>query len=156
MIMMWGHLLRLTFVVLLAPSAALAKIYSCDAPNGGTLLTDQPKGKQGCKPISTLSPSPPGGYTPPVDTPPPPDTESLPALPPNAFVPSLPLPMAAPGQRPPGPLDQQKPSTGSHAAGEQAAPEAQRCAPRVNPLNPFAGINCPPASGNNPDETTKP
>ncbi len=153
--MIWGHLLRLTLVGLLVPGAALAKIYSCDAPNGGTMLTDQPKGKQGCKPISTLSPSPPGGYTPPVETPSTPEAESLPPLPPNAFAPPLPSPITAPGQRPPVPPDQSQPPTGSQAAGEKAAPEAQRCTPRVNPLNPFAGINCPPASGNPPEETTK-
>ncbi len=155
--MIWRHLLRLTLVGLLVPGAALAKIYSCDGPNGGTMLTDQPKGKLGCKPVSTLSPSPPGGYTPPVDTAPSTlEAESLPTLPPNAFVPSLPLPKTAPGQRPPGPLDQSQPPTGSQAAGEKAAPESQHCAPRVNPLNPFAGINCPPASGTTSEESKTP
>lgn len=154
--MMWGHLLRLALVTLLVPSAALAKIYQCHAPNGGTMLTDQPKGKQGCTPINTLSPSPPGGYTPPLDTPPPQPAEAPPALPPNAFAPSLPSPMTAPGQRPPGSLDQPSLPTGSQAAGEKAAPEAQRCSPRVNPLNPFAGMNCSSASGNTPEDTKKP
>jgi len=154
--MMWGHLLRLTLVVSLLPTAALAKIYSCDGPNGGTILTDQPKGKRGCTPINTQSPSPPGGYTPPVEPAPVPQQDAPPALPPNTFAPSLPPSMTAPGQRPPGSLDQPQPPTGSQTAGEKAAPEAQRCSPRVNPLNPFAGMNCPPASGNTPEEPKKP
>lgn len=154
--MLWGHLLRLTLVVSLVPSAVLAKIYQCEAPNGGTMLTDQPKGKQGCKPINTQSPSPPGGYTPPLDTPSPQSTEAPPALPPNAFAPSLPSSMTGPGQRPPGSLDQPPLPVGSQTAGEKAAPEAQHCSPRVNPLNPFAGMNCPPASGNTPEDTKKP
>lgn len=62
--MIWRHLLRLTLVGLLVPGAALAKIYSCDGPNGGTMLTDQPKGKLGCKPVQHTLTLSPGGYTP--------------------------------------------------------------------------------------------
>ena len=129
--MIWVHFLACALIVLLLPNQAQAKIYSCTGPDGRTVLTDQPKGKQGCTLVETPSPSPPGGFTPPVEAAPAP----APDLPPNAFAPSLP---------------------GSQAAGEKAAPEAQRCSPRVNPLNPFAGMNCPPASGNTPEDNKKP
>lgn len=148
--MIWVPLLQLTLVVLLLPNQAQAKIYSCEGPNGRTVLTDQPKGKRGCTVVETPSPSPPGGFTPPVEAAP-----TFPAdFPPNAFVPSLPASPMSPRQ--PGLGEPPLPPTGSQAAGEKAAPEAQHCSPRVNPLNPFAGMNCPPASGNTPDESKKP
>ena len=151
--MIWLSLLPFVFLVLFHSNPVDAKIYSCEGPNGGTLLTDQPKGKRGCTVVKTPSPSPPGGFTPPVEEAPaaPPDMQ------PNAFPPSQPVsPIHQPNPRPLDAIDQLQPPTGAQAGGEKAAPEAQRCSPRVNPLNPFAGMNCPPASGNAPEESKKP
>jgi hypothetical protein len=151
--MIWMYLLPITFAVLLHSNSVQAKIYSCEGPNGGTMLTDQPKGKRGCTVVKTPSPSPPGGFTPPVEEPPP----AQPDVQPNPFLPSQSAsPIHQPNPRPHGSNDQLQPPAGSQAAGEKTAPEAQRCSPRVNPLNPFAGINCPPASGNTPEEPKKP
>lgn len=147
--MIWIYLLPVMFAVLLHSNPVQAKIYSCEGPNGSTMLTDQPKGKRGCTAVQTPSPSPPGGFTPPVEEPPP----APPDLQPNAFLPSQPfspIHQQAPHQQ--GPNDQAQPPTGSQAGGEKAAPEAQHCSPRVNPLNPFAGMNCSPTA----DETKKP
>lgn len=134
-------------LLLLHSNPVQAKIYSCEAPNGGTMLTDQPKGKRGCTVVKTPSPSPPGGFTPLVEEPPAP----APDLQPNAFLPSQPgSTIHQPNPPPHGPNEQAQPPAGAQAGGENAAPEAQRCSPRVNPLNPFAGMNCSPASGDNP------
>ncbi|HMU29786.1 MAG TPA: DUF4124 domain-containing protein [Nitrospira sp.] len=147
--MIWLYLLPFTFLVLLHSNPVEAKIYSCEGPNGGTMLTDQPKGKRGCTVVKTPSPSPPGGFTPPVEEAP----AAPPDLQPNTFLPSQPVsPIHQPNPRPLDPIDKLQPPTGSQAGGEKAAPEAQRCSPRVNPLNPFAGMNCSPTA----DETKKP
>ncbi|MCC6968207.1 MAG: hypothetical protein IT391_18215 [Nitrospira sp.] len=147
--MIWLYLLPFAFLVLFDPNPVDAKIYSCEGPNGGTLLTDQPKGKRGCTVVKTPSPSPPGGFTPPVEEAPAPP----PDLQPNTFLPSQPVsPIHQPNPRQLGSNDQPQPPTGSQAGGEKGAPEAQRCSPRVNPLNPFAGMNCSPMA----DETKKP
>jgi hypothetical protein len=151
--MIWVYGLPFAFLVLLHANSLEAKIYSCEGPNGGTMLTDQPKGKRGCTVVKTPSPSPPGGFTPPVEEAP----AASPDLQPNAFLPSQPVSpihQQNPGQL--GSNDQVQPPAGSQAGGEKAAPEAQHCSPRVNPLNPFAGINCSPASGNTAEETKKP
>lgn len=147
------YLLPFSFLALLHSTPVEAKVYSCEGPNGGTMLTDQPTGKRGCTVVKTPSPSPPGGFTPPVEETPIPS----PDLPPNAFPPSQPLsPIHQQSPRQLGPNDQPQPPTGSPAGGEKAAAEAQHCSPRVNPLNPFAGMNCPPASGNTAEEPKKP
>lgn len=151
--MIWLSLLPVAFLLLFHSNSVDAKIYSCEGPNGGTLLTDQPKGKRGCTVVKTPSPSPPGGFTPPVEEAPavPPDLQ------PNTVPPAQPVsPIHQPNPRPLDAIDQLQPPTGSQTAGEKAAPEAQRCSPRVNPLNPFAGMNCPPTSGNTPEESKKP
>ena len=147
------YLLPITFALLLHSNSVQAKIYSCEGPNGGTMLTDQPKGKRGCTVVKTPSPSPPGGFTPPVEESPP----AQPDVQPNPFLPSQPNPpIHQQNLRQHGSNDLLEPTTGSQAAGDKGAPEAQRCSPRVNPLNPFAGINCSSASGNTPDESKKP
>lgn len=141
------YLLLCSLLLLLHSNPVQAKIYSCEGPNGGTMLTDQPKGKRGCTVVKTPSPSPPGGFTPPTEEPPAPP----PDLHPNVFLPSQPgSPIHQPNPLPQGSNEQGQPQAGSQAGGENAAPEAQRCSPRVNPLNPFAGMNCSPASGDNP------
>ncbi len=144
------HLLLLTLVALLLPNAATAKVYRCEGANGGTVLTDQPKGKRGCIVIDTAAPSPPGGFTPPVETTAPLQTE----LPANAIPPSMSASPMIP--RHPGPGEPGISPSASQDASEKAAPEAQRCSPRVNPLNPFAGMNCSPASGEPPAENKNP
>ncbi len=143
---MWVQVLLLILIVLLLPQSAAAKVYRCEGAGGTTILTDQPKGKHGCEVVTTASPSPPGGYTPPAD-PIPSASLDLPAgaMPP-AVSPTLP--------RQPIPTELSSPPAASKDSSAQTAPEAQRCSPRVNPLNPFAGLNCPPASGT--DETKKP
>lgn len=135
------HVLLLTLVALLLPDKATAKVYRCQGANGSTVLTDQPKGKPGCVAIDTATPPLPGGFTPPVEPTAPAQLE----LPENAIPSSISAAPMVPRQ--PGPDDPSISPTGAKEAPEKAAPEAQHCSPRVNPLNPFAGINCSPASG---------
>jgi hypothetical protein len=140
--MMWVQVLLLSLTaVMLAPSSE-AKVYRCEGADGTTILTDQPKGKRGCELVTTASPSPPGGYTPPADPVPSVPLDLPPAtMPPSAF-------------RQPFQAEPSSAPTASNDSSAQAAPEAQHCSPRVNPLNPFAGLNCSPASGTG--ETKKP
>jgi hypothetical protein len=144
---MWTHVLLLSFLFLFLPNKAAAKIYTCEGDNGRSILTDQPKGKRGCTLLDTPSPSPPGGFTPPVE-PPPPAQPEIPATPP-ASMPGMVPRQAGSTEHPPSPG---KPGE----AGEKTAPEAQTCSPRINPLNPFAGLNCSPASGDKPNEGKTP
>lgn len=145
--MMWVQLLLLSFIALLLPKSIEAKVFRCEGAGGTTILTDQPKGKRGCVLVNTPSPSPPGGYTPPVDP------ESTQIDPPVA------APSSAPPMQPRQPISGDQPIPRPQASADPqapAAPEAQHCSPRVNPLNPFAGLNCSPASGNKPGETKNP
>jgi hypothetical protein len=143
--MMWVRILLLIFMPLLSFQSGEAKVYRCESTGGTTILTDQPRGKRGCEVVTTASPSPPGGYTPPADPVPTAPLDLPPATMPPFASPSLP--------RQPIPTETAPPPSASKDSPAQAAPEAQRCSPRVNPLNPFAGLNCPPASGT--DETKK-
>ena len=145
---MWVRILLLSLVALLLSKSAEAKVYRCEGASGTTILTDQPKGKRGCVVVATTSPSPPGGYTPPADPVPPAQLDLQPATMPPSASPMLPR-QPIPGEPPAG-------STASRDPSAPAAPEAQHCSPRVNPLNPFAGLNCPPASSNKPDESKQP
>lgn len=144
--MFWVHLLLLTLVALLLPDGATAKVYRCQGANGRTILTDQPKGKPGCVAIDTATPSLPGGFTPPVE----PDEPAQTELPANLILPFISDAPMVPHQPDPG--DPVLSAPAAKEASEKAAPEAQRCSPRVNPLNPFAGVNCSPASGETPAE----
>jgi hypothetical protein len=146
---MWALILPLSFVALLLPASAEAKVYRCEGAGGTTILTDQPKGKRGCAVMNTASPSPPGGYTPPQD--------ADPLQPVPTDLPAIPMPPSTSLMQPRQPVLGDQPTPQSQASADpqaQAAPEAQHCSPRVNPLNPFAGLNCSPASGT--DETKKP
>ena len=144
--MRWVHVLLLTLVALLLPGMATAKVYRCQGANGSTVLTDQPKGKPGCVAIDTATPPLPGGFTPPVE----PSVPAQAELPVNAIPPSISAAPMVPRQ--PGPGDPTLSPSGTKDAPEKAAPEALRCSPRVNPLNPFAGMNCSPATGEPPAE----
>ena len=144
--MRWVHVLLLTLVALLLPGMATAKVYRCQGANGSTVLTDQPKGKPGCVAIDTATPPLPGGFTPPVE----PSVPAQVELPANAIPPSISAAPMVPHQ--PGPGDPALSPAVAKDAPEKAPPEAQRCSPRVNPLNPFAGMNCSPASGEPPPE----
>lgn len=142
---MWVRVLLLSFMALLLSKSAEAKVYRCEGANGTTILTDQPKGKRACEVVTTTSPSPPGGYTPPADLVP-----SAPLdLPSAAMTPSAsPMP-----PRQPILTDPPSAPTASNDSSAPAAPEAQHCSPRVNPLNPFAGLNCAPAAGTGETKT---
>jgi hypothetical protein len=141
----------ISFMAALLWKPAEAKVYRCEGANGTPILTDQPKGKRGCVLVRTTTPSPPSGVTPPADpTPPiPPDLPSADlqpgALPPVGF------PMHP--RHPPG-TEQVSPPVASQEPLMPAAPEAQHCSPRVNPFNPFAGMNCSPAAGNSSETQT--
>lgn len=143
--MIWVQALLFSLLTLCSSQSADAKVYRCQGAGGTTILTNQPNGKQGCVSVSTPSGSPPGGYVPPADDPIPAIPLDLPpaAMPPSAspMVPRQPV-LAEPSSVP----------AASNDTAASAAPEAQHCSPRVNPLNPFAGLNCPPAAG----ETKKP
>jgi hypothetical protein len=146
---MWALILPLSFVALLLPASAEAKVYRCEGAGGTTILTDQPKGKRGCVVMNTASPSPPGGYTPPP--------EDDPIQPVPTELPAAAMPPSTSLMQPRQAVSGDQPTPQSQASADpqaQAAPEAQHCSPRVNPLNPFAGLNCSPASGT--DETKKP
>jgi len=136
---MWRRVLFLSFMVLFLWKPVDAKVYRCEGANGTPILTDQPKGKRSCVVISTATPSLPSGFTPPAD-PKPPAQPDLPleAIPPAAS-PLLP--------RQPSSADHAPPPVASQEAPAPTAPEAQHCSPRVNPFNPFAGMNCSPAAG---------
>ncbi len=136
--MPWVHVLLLTlFFALLPPSAATAKVYRCEGANGGSILTDQPKGKRGCAVIETAAPSPPGGFTPPVEPTPPARPDIPPDVAPSSTAPQHSRRPSATGQ---------VPSLEGHAdSSAPAAPPAARCPNGVNPLNPFAALNCSPA-----------
>ncbi len=139
---MWVRLLCFTCLFQFLPYQATAKVYRCEGAGGTTILTDQPKGKRGCELVPTASPSPPGGYTPPLD----------PIAPVPLDLPPATIPSSAAQAVPQQPIAGQ-PSTAPAAAQEPAAPsapEAQHCSPRVNPLNPFAAMNCLPATGDKP------
>ena len=143
--MMWFRISFLSLMALLLWTKVEAKVYQCEGPNGATILTDQPKGKRGCVTVKTATPPLPGGFTPPADpTPPASPDPTLDAMPPSVS------PMHP---RPPNPSEPAQPAS---ASGEPSAPEAQHCSPRVNPLNPFAGLNCAPASSNQQGETKNP
>ena len=144
--MRWVHVLLLTLVALLLPGMAIAKVYRCQGASGSTVLTDQPKGKTGCVAIDTATPPLPGGFTPPVE----PSVPAQVELPANAIPPSISAAPMVPRQ--PGPGDPTLSPSGTKDAPEKAAPEAQRCSPRVHPLNPLAGTNSSPASGEPPPE----
>jgi hypothetical protein len=144
--MMWAQVLLFILIALFLPQSAEAKVYRCEGANGTTILTDQPKGRRGCEMVTTASPSPPGGYTPPADP--------IPSAPLDLPPGTMPAPGSPTLPRQPIPTELPLPPTASKDSSAQTAPEAQRCSPRVNPLNPFAGLNCPPASGT--DETKKP
>ncbi len=146
--MMWVPVLLLSLVALLLPQSTEAKVYRCEGAGGTTILTDQPKGKRACVLVTTPSPSPPGGFTPPEDLVAPAQIDLPPAAMPHAASPIPRPPLSGDPSIPPPQV-----STEPQAA---AAPEAQHCSPRVNPLNPFAGLNCSPASGNKPGETKNP
>ena len=141
--MMWIHALLLSLLTLSPIQSAEAKVYQCEGAGGTTILTNQPNGKKGCRAVSTQSASPPGGYVPPADP--------VPEVPLD-----LPPPAMPPGALPMTPrqpiLNQPSMPAASNDSSAPAAPEAQRCSPRVNPLNPFAGLNCSPAV----DETKNP
>ncbi len=147
--MMWVQVLLLSFIALLLSKSAEAKVYRCEGAGGTTILTDQPKGKRGCAIVTTTSPSPPGGYTPPADPIPPAQIDLPPAVMPPSASPMQPRQAISSDQtipRPQASTDTQAPT----------APEAQHCSPRVNLLNPFWGLNCSPASGNKSGETKNP
>lgn len=140
--MMPVRLLFLTLAALLLWKPAEAKVYRCEGANGTPILTDQPKGKRGCVVVHTATPSLPSGFTPPAD-PPAPTQDRPPEVMPPTTSPLLPRHLPSAEQAPPPVVSQEPPVP--------AAPEAQHCSPRVNPFNPFAGMNCSPAAGNSGD-----
>lgn len=144
--MMWIHISFFFFMALLLRTPAEAKVYQCEGPNGTAILTDQPKGKRGCAMVKTVTPPLPGGYTPPADP--------TPAVPPDQPLDVMPSSVSPILLRQPPPGEPVPPASTSGEPSVPAAPEAQHCSPRVNPLNPFAGLNCAPASGTG--ETRKP
>jgi hypothetical protein len=138
--------LFLSVIVLLLWKPADAKVYRCEGANGTPILTDQPKGKRSCVVISTATPSLPSGFTPPTDRTPPAQPDLLPDVTPPSASPLLPRHLL--------PTEQAAPPVASQEPLAPAAPEAQHCSPRVNPFNPFAGMNCSPTTGNSGDGKT--
>lgn len=144
-----GMAVAVLFSILFSDYAGAA-VYQCKGKGGVKVLTDRPDGLRGCVQIQTLAPSPSHSTspTPEIRTPslepdqrPPvifPDP-TAPPLPPRGIL-RDPVPPKADTEKPPAP----------------AASDAQRCAPRLNPLNPLTGGNCPPTAAEPPVEPKKP
>jgi hypothetical protein len=131
-------------LMLWSTGPATATVYECKGPHGSTILTDRPKGLDGCVMIETLSPSGPGPA--PAIPPAVPQAGPLSPLghepPAPAGVPPLSV-SPYPSSSAPGAVVPNPPSSQSAAP---SAPDTQACSSRVNPLNPLATLNCSPSA----------
>ncbi|MBX3238074.1 MAG: hypothetical protein KF814_18155 [Nitrospiraceae bacterium] len=129
---MWMRLVLPCLALSLLAVSAQAKVYQCSGKSGTPVLTDRPGGLEGCVPVDTLAPTIPSGFIAP------PETATV------AAQPELPMPMASPAPYT-GPIDHLPPPPSASQPAAQEHPESSGCSPRVNPLNPFAGVNCSPS-----------
>jgi hypothetical protein len=148
---------RLGFVVLFcfigSPGDPInAAVYECKGSNGSKVLTDRPKGLQGCVLIETLAPSPSGTGAP--------RTEPQ-ALGQGQDNPTTPVPVPFPviPQPSPRPMPHDPMQSGSISDQPAASSghESEACPPGINPLNPLARGRCSPgASESAPSSTQEP
>ncbi|HJR75796.1 MAG TPA: hypothetical protein VJ805_02450 [Nitrospiraceae bacterium] len=126
---------------------AVAAVYQCKALKGSIVLTDKPKGFQGCILIQTYTPSPKvnglqsstpmrtqGG-----------EEQDSPATP--FAVPPPPHPSFPEGMQGNGPAGQ------SSASSEH---DSAPCPPGINPLNPLSGGGCTPTTPETPATAHEP
>jgi hypothetical protein len=145
---MWTQYAIVLFLLVSGVATADAKVFQCPGKNGGMILTDRPHAFEGCVPINTSAPSTPPGLIAPAEPSPEPPVH-----------PDHPPPMLPPNGTPP-PLH---PGQGDRAATAASQPpasadtqESSACVPRVNPLNPFAALNCASKSSDASASTKKP
>jgi hypothetical protein len=118
---------------------AVAVVYECKGINGSIVLTDKPKGFQGCVLIETFTPSPKvTGAQPSTPMRSQAGEEQVsPAIPFSTPPPLPPHPSLAEGMQGNGPAG---PSSAS--SDHESAP----CPPGINPLNPLSGGRCTPTA----------
>ena len=156
-----GHLavgVAIALFSLLFSGYAGAAVYQCKGKGGVKVLTDRPEGLRGCVQIQTLAPSPPRPTSPTPETPTSPTPETpTPSLDLNQQPTVMfPNPIAPPLSLRETMRDPIAPKPDAEAPAAPTASETQRCAPGINPLNPLAGGNCPPAAAEPPVEPVKP
>ncbi len=128
---MWMRVLVPCVAFSVVALSAEAKVYQCAGKSGTPVLTDRPGGLEGCVPIETLAPTIPSGFIAP------PESATVAAQPEPA------LTMTPPASYT-GPIDHLPPPAASAQPPAQEHHDSGPCSPRVNPLNPFAGVNCSP------------
>lgn len=117
-----------------------AAVYECKGANGSKVLTDRPKGFQGCVMLETLAPSPSGtGASQPGFSPSQEQDGSVPPVP----VPQPMLPHLSPGRMPHEPVEL---GSVSDQSSQSSGQESQPCRPGINPLNPLARGHCASAA----------
>ena len=148
-----GHLavgVAIALFSLLFSGYAGAAVYQCKGKGGVKVLTDRPEGLRGCVQIQTLAPSPSRSTspTPEIRAPSSDSDQRPPVILPDPTAP--PLPPRGAFRDPVHPkADKEKPPV-------PTASDAQRCSPRINPLNPLTGGNCPPPTAETPVEPQNP
>ena len=126
---------------------AAAAVYECKGTTGSKVLTDRPKGLQGCVLIETLAPSPSGRGAPPPESPP---LEQSQDQPPPAPIPLPVIPQISPPHEP------VQSGSASDQPGTVSGHDGRSCPPGINPLNPLARGHCSPDASQSPDTTQEP
>ena len=126
-----------------------AAVYECKGKNGVKVLTDRPKGLRGCVQIQTLAPSPPHSTSPDSEIRAPSDPDQRPPV-------ILPDPTAPPLPPRGAFRDPVQPKADKEKPPVPTASDARHCSPRINPLNPLTGGNCPPPTAEPPIEPQNP
>ena len=124
-----------------------AVVYECKGTTGSKVLTDRPKGLQGCVLIETLAPSPSGRRAPPPESPP---LEQSQDQPPPASIPLPVIPQISPPHEP------MQFGSASDQPGTVSGDDAAPCPPGINPLNPLARGHCSSDASQSPDTTREP
>jgi hypothetical protein len=128
-----------------------AAVYECRGPDGSKVLTDRPKGLQGCVIIETLAPSPSGPGAPQ------PGSAALgheqDNSPPPVPVPQPMVPHLSPGGMPRDPMQA---GSVSDQPSQSSGQESKPCPPGINPLNPLARGHCSPSGSPSPEPTHEP
>jgi hypothetical protein len=134
---------------LLCSNNAGAAVYQCKGNGGVTVLTDRPAGLRDCVQIQTIAPSPSHSTspTPEIRTPSDPD-QRPPVILPDPTAPPVP-PRETFREPVPPQADMEKPPV-------PTAADTQHCSQTINPLNPLAGGNCPPAAAEPPVDPKTP
>ena len=135
-------------LIQLPADPVIAAVYECKGINGSKVLTDRPKGLQGCVIIETLAPSPSTGAA---------RTEA-PTLGQSQDNPAASVPFPVIPQSPPQPMPHEPIQAGnaSDQSTSSSGQESKPCPPGINPLNPLARGHCSPGASPSPDATQEP